>query len=313
MPSFIVAAPTSGAGKTMVTAAIIAALTERGHAVQPAKVGPDYIDPAFLAVAAGREAVNIDLWAMRPGLVAQLTRADNLIIEGVMGLFDGPSHGKGSTADVAKALGLPVVLLVDAARQSHSVGALIHGFATFDPDVPVTGVILNNVASERHGALLRDGAARAGVPVIGTVPRHPSLAVDERHLGLVQAREQPDLPARLADAAALLAQSLDSAALERLTRAAGGVVSDAAPFPPLGQRIAVAADAAFAFAYPHILAGWRAAGAEVLPFAPLAGEAPDASADAVFLPGGYPELHAEALAAQTAWKAGLAALVARGA
>ena len=314
MPSFIVAAPTSGAGKTMVTAALIAALRARGHEIEPAKVGPDYIDPAVLAVAAGRDAINIDLWAMREALVSALTASDDLVVEGVMGLFDGPSSGKGSTADVAKTLGLPVVLVADASRQSHSVGALIHGFATFDKDVRVAGVVFNRVASARHEAMLRDGAARAGVPVFGAIGRDDDLAVAERHLGLVQAREHADLAERLANAAARVAEPVDLSALEALRRGGEASVSDAAlALPPLGQRIAVASDAAFAFAYPHVLAGWRAAGAELLPFSPLGDEAPDPSADAVYLPGGYPELHAGALAAARTWKDGMGAAAARGA
>ncbi|MEM6849663.1 MAG: cobyrinate a,c-diamide synthase [Pseudomonadota bacterium] len=314
MPSFIVAAPTSGAGKTMVTAALIAALRARGHEIEPAKVGPDYIDPAFLAVAAGRDAINIDLWAMRQALVGALTASDHLVVEGVMGLFDGPSSGKGSTADVAKALDLPVVLVVDASRQSHSVGALIHGFATFDTSVRVAGVLFNRVASARHEAMLRDGAARAGVPVFGAIGRDDDLAVAERHLGLVQAREHADLAERLANAAARIAETVDLAALEALHREGTGNMSRATPaLAPLGQRIAVASDPAFAFAYPHVLAGWRAAGAELLPFSPLGDEAPDPSADAVYLPGGYPELHAGALATAKAWKEGMSAAAARGA
>ena len=231
-----------------------------------------------------------------------------------MGLFDGPSSGKGSTADVAKALGLPVVLVADASRQSHSVGALIHGFATFDSDVWVAGVLFNRVASPRHEAMLRDGAARAGVPVFGAIGRDGALAIAERHLGLVQACEHEDLAERLASAAGRVGEMVDLAALERLNGSVPAPTAQAAPaIAPLGQRIAVASDAAFAFAYPHILAGWQAAGAELVPFSPLSDQPPDFSADAVYLPGGYPELHAGPLSAAKTWTNGMRAAAERGA
>lgn len=312
--SFLVAAPASGSGKTVVTTGIVAALVRRGVSVSPAKVGPDYIDPGFLAAAAGVPAVNLDLWAMRPALVDHLARRERLVVEGVMGLFDGPSSGIGSSADVARRLGLPVVLVVNAERQSHSVAALVHGFATFDPTVRIAGVILTRVASARHERMLREALGRTAVPCLGAVPRDDALALPSRHLGLEQAVERSDLTARVAAIAAVVEAGCDIDALLTLGRDGPGPAGDAPPpLPPPGSRVALARDVAFAFAYPHVLDGWRAAGASLHPFSPLAGEAPDPSADAVVLPGGYPELHAGRLAATRAWADGLAAAALRGA
>ncbi|WP_420393810.1 cobyrinate a,c-diamide synthase [Acuticoccus sp.] len=308
----LLTAPQSGSGKTVITAGLIAALVARGHDVAPAKVGPDYIDTAFLAAAAGRPAMNLDPWAMRPGLVAALGSRDGLVVEGVMGLFDGPSSGAGSSADVARTLGLPVILVVDAARQSHSVAALVHGFASFDPTVPLAGVVLNRVGSPRHEAMLRAALARGPVPCLGAVPRDERLALPSRHLGLTQAREHADLAERLAGIATVLEAHVDLDAIAALHRPTS-IGAPCAPLPPPGSRIALACDDAFAFAYAHVLDGWRAAGATLHPFSPLADEAPDAAADAVVLPGGYPELHAGRLATNARWKEGLVGAAARGA
>lgn len=314
--SFLVAAPASGSGKTVVTAGLLAALVRRGIAVAPAKVGPDYIDPGFLAAAAGAPCVNLDLWAMRPALVDHLARRERLVVEGVMGLFDGPSSGAGSSADVARRLGLPVVLVVNAERQSHSVAALVHGFATFDPTVRVAGVILTRVASARHERMLREALARSAAPCLGAVPRDEALSLPSRHLGLEQAAERADLTERIAAIARVVEASCDLGAIEALRRRGPPAAPEAAPSPPLpppGSRIAVACDPAFGFAYSHVLEGWRAAGASLHLFSPLAGETPDADADAVYLPGGYPELHAGRLAANRAWADGLTAAARRGA
>lgn len=314
MVGLVVAAPSSGSGKTVATLALLAALANRGIPVQPAKVGPDYIDTAYLTAAAGRAAVNLDLWAMRPALFDALAATDHLVVEGVMGLFDGPSHGAGSTADVARRLSLPVLLVVDASGFSHSVAALVHGFATFDPAIDVAGVLLTRVASARHETMLRAALAPTGRPVLGALPRDPRLTLASRHLGLVQASEQPALSRLVADAAALLEANADVAAIAALGSAAPREAHTATiALPPPGSRIAIASDAAFSFTYAHIKAGWRAAGATLVPFSPLAGEGPDTAADAVVLPGGYPELFAGHLAAQRAWKDGLAAAAARGA
>ncbi|MBJ3777308.1 cobyrinate a,c-diamide synthase [Acuticoccus mangrovi] len=317
--SFLVAAPASGSGKTVTTTGILAALARRGVPVAPAKVGPDYIDPGYLAAAARVPAVNLDLWAMRPALARHLARRAALVVEGVMGLFDGPSSGSGSSADVAKRFGLPVVLVVNAERQSHSVAALVHGFATFDPKVRLAGVILTRVASPRHAAMLGDALSERATPLLGMIPRDAALALPSRHLGLTQAVEDPDLAARIAAIADVVAAHCDLDALASLATAAPetpDAPDDAGappPLPPFGSRIAIARDAAFAFAYPHLLDGWHRAGASLHPFSPLAGEAPDGAADAIFLPGGYPELHAGSLAAAPLWRDGLVAAARRGA
>jgi cobyrinic acid a,c-diamide synthase len=303
----IIAAPHSGAGKTTVTLAILAALARRGIAVRAAKAGPDYIDPAFHAAAVGTPSVNLDSWAM-PGplldaLAAQAASdADMFIIEGVMGLFDGaPGTGgrRGATADLAAHFGLPVVLVLDVSRQAQSAAALVRGFAAHDPAVRIAGVILNRVASERHRALVADAINALGIAVLGAIPREAALALPERHLGLVQAGEHADLHGlieRLADVAeAHLDLDAIAAATAPLRIVANTTRTSAVP--PPGQRIALASDRAFTFAYPHLVGAWRHAGAEIIPFSPLADEAPPERADSCWLPGGYPELHAEALAA----------------
>jgi cobyrinic acid a,c-diamide synthase len=219
-----------------------------------------------------------------------------LVIEGAMGLFDGaPPVGRGATADLARVLGLPVVLVVDAARMAQSVAPLVAGFAGHDPGVRIAGVILNRVGSPRHEAMLRAALAPVGVPVLGAVPRDGKLAHPSRHLGLVQAAERPDLEAFLDAAAAVMATRVDLDSLRSLAAPLPAAPLVTPRVDPPAQRIAVAGDAAFAFAYPHLLADWRAAGATVTPFSPLADDAVPPG-DLVILPGGYPELHAGRLA-----------------
>lgn len=322
----VLAAPASGCGKTLITLAILAALKRRGAPVRAAKAGPDYIDPGFHAAALGTQSVNLDLWAMGADgvrtLAAETGRDGSiLIIEGVMGLFDGAAQPAGdaadrrggSTADLAATLGLPVVLIVDAARQSQSVAALVHGFNTFRPEQGVDAVILNRVGSPRHAALLAAALEPLGLPVLGSLPHSADLVVPSRHLGLIQAEEHPDIARFLAAAADLAEAHVDLSGLQKLARPATPPASWRQPGPPpLGQRIAVANDRAFRFAYPHMLSGWRAAGSEIVPFSPLADEVPDPSASAIFLPGGYPELHAGALADAGRFKAGMRSAAARG-
>lgn len=325
-PGLIIAAPASGSGKTVVTLALLRALRSAGLRVASAKAGPDYIDPAFHAAATGRACFNLDCWAMRPATLARLTNAlgtdsELVVTEGVMGLFDGINMADrqdvGSTADLAAATGWPVVLVIDAARQAASAGALVAGFARHRADVPVAGVIFNRVASDTHHTVLRAAVARAvpDIALLGAVPRDAGLQLPERHLGLVQAGEHDRLESFLDHAAAVIAQSVDLDLLRRLARQAqmSGVHNATPPLPPLGQRIAVARDAAFAFAYDDVLAGWRDAGAEIVPFSPLADEAPDSDADAIYLPGGYPELHGGVLATAQVFQAGLRDAAARGA
>jgi len=308
----VVAAPRSGSGKTLITLGLLAALRRRGMVLAPAKTGPDYIDPAFLGLAAGREAVNLDPWAMGKdhlrALAAQhATGADCLVVEGVMGLFDGAADGQGSTADLAETLELPVIFVVDADRQSQSVAPLVSGFARWRPGVHIAGLILNRVATARHERMLISAVKATGIPLLGAIPRRPDLAIPERHLGLVLPGEMGGFTPFLDAAAQTVGDYVDLDAL--LALAAPAPLADAVPqsLPPLGQRIAIARDAAFAFLYPHLLDGWRGQGAELSFFSPLADEPPAPDADAVFLPGGYPELHGPALAAATRFHDGLRA------
>ena len=316
--ALVVAAPASGSGKTLVTLALIRALKDRGMRVASAKAGPDYIDPRFHEAASGRTAYNLDPWAMRAatsdGLLDLLGHdSDLIVIEGVMGLFDGPYRHRGSTGDLAARLGLPVVLVIDASHQAQSAAAVARGFADFRHDVEVAGVILNRTASERHAETCRFALREANIPVLGAVMRDAALALPARHLGLVQASEHPELEAFIAGAAERIKACVDLAAVARLAREPSTGFQEWQPLAPLGQRIAVAADAAFGFAYPHLLDGWRRQGAEIMPFSPLADESPHVAADAVFLPGGYPELFAGKLAANTGFLAGLFAAAERGA
>ncbi|MSP81756.1 MAG: cobyrinate a,c-diamide synthase [Alphaproteobacteria bacterium] len=325
MPGFVVAAPSSGVGKTIVTLGLVRAFAAGGHRVAPFKVGPDYIDPAFLGAAAGRACVNLDPWAMRPetlaALVADLVQgADMLIGEGVMGLFDGGPGGAGGTADLAGRLGLPVVLVVDASGMGASFAAVVEGFARHRPGVAVGGAIANRVAGEKHRRIIEESMAQvSGVRLLGTMPRDPTLALPSRHLGLVQARETADLDAVIDRAARVVRDNLDLTALARLHISPLSPPLGPPPLgppplgpPPLGQRIAVAQDDAFAFAYPAQLAAWRREGADLAFFSPLADQDPG-GADAIYLPGGYPELHAARLAANGRFLAGLGAAARRGA
>jgi cobyrinic acid a,c-diamide synthase len=303
----IIAAASSGSGKTTVTLALLALLKRRGIAVASCKVGPDYIDPQFHARATGRPCFNLDGWAMRPAtlahLVQQATRdAELLIVEGVMGLFDGaPSDAElapGSTAEIAARMKFPVVLVLRAKGIGATAAALLQGLRQHHPDVEVAGVIFNEVGGERHRAMLAQAAERARLPVLGYLPAFDDIALPSRHLGLVQAREHESFDRYLGRLCAHFAPHLELDALRALARAPTIAQSEPAhTIRPLGQRVAVADDVAFGFSYAATLLGWRAAGAEIVRFSPLAGEGPDAMADAIFLPGGYPELHAGKLAA----------------
>jgi cobyrinic acid a,c-diamide synthase len=311
----IIAAASSGSGKTTVTLALLALLNRRGVAVASCKVGPDYIDPQFHARATGRPCFNLDGWAMRPAtlahLVQQATRdAELLIVEGVMGLFDGaPSEADlapGSTAEIAARAQMPVVLVLRAKGIGATAAALLQGLKRHHGDVRIAGVIFNEVGGERHRALLAQAAARADLTVLGYLPAFDDIALPSRHLGLVQAREHDSFERYLDRLCAHFAPHLELDALRALARAPMIAPSDSArALLPLGQRIAVADDVAFGFSYAATLLGWRAAGAEIVRFSPLAGEGPDATADAIFLPGGYPELHAGKLAVNGAFLDGL--------
>jgi cobyrinic acid a,c-diamide synthase len=315
----IVAAPRSGAGKTTITLGLLAALRRRGVAVRAAKAGPDYIDSAFHAAATGTPSVNLDSWAMAPALLDALAReaaaaAEIFVIEGVMGLFDGIAGApgrRGATADLAARFGLPVLVVLDVSGQSQTAAAVARGIAAYDPAVHVAGVVLNRVGSERHRGLVADAMVASGMAVFGAVPRDATLAMPERHLGLVQAGEHADLAARLDRLADMATRHLD---LDAILAAAAplelaGTASMSA-LPPPGQRVALALDQAFSFVYPHVVDGWRRSGAEIVVFSPLADEPPPADCDSCWLPGGYPELHAGALANARRFRDGLAGFAA---
>ena len=311
------AAPASGAGKTTITIGLQRALRDRGLRVHGAKCGPDYIDPAFHEAATGRPSINLDGFAMDGPLLRRLAAqaasdSDLVIAEGAMGLFDGTraDERSGASADVARLLGWPVLLVVDARAAAQSVAAVAHGCATFPGAPPIAGVIVNRVASARHAAMVEEGFARIGLPLLGMVRADNAMDMPSRHLGLVQAIETDELDSRIAHIAEHVGSQCDLDAIV----AAAGATSDAprraATVRPPGQRIAVAQDDAFSFFYPHLAQWWRAAGAELCFFSPLADEAPPADCDACWLPGGYPELHAGRIATNTLFLAGLRAFAA---
>jgi cobyrinic acid a,c-diamide synthase len=315
-PALLIAAPRSGSGKTMLTLGLLRAFRRAGLAVAGVKSGPDYIDPAFHAAASGRDGLNLDSWAMAPALVAELAAGaargcDLLICEASMGLFDGvpaPPGRSGASADVAATLGLPVVLLLDVSGQAQSAAAIVRGCMVYDPRIAIAGVVLNRVRSARHRRLAGDAIEALGLPVVGALPPLPDMALPERHLGLVQAEETQGLEARLEAIADAVEAHVDLARLRALARPLRGSSAGAPPraaLAPPGQRIAIARDAAFSFLYPHLVAGWRAAGAELRFFSPLADEPPAGDCDFCWLPGGYPELHAGRLAGAERFLAGL--------
>ncbi|MEX2616133.1 MAG: cobyrinate a,c-diamide synthase [Alphaproteobacteria bacterium] len=319
-PGLILAAPSSGCGKTVITLALLRALRNGGVNVAAAKAGPDYIDPAYHSAACGRVCINLDVWAMRRDTLAGLAgglggSADLILCEGVMGLFDGASGGGGSTADLAAATGWPVVLIVNARGQGASAAALAEGFIRHRQDVEIAGIICNRVGSAGHARILREAfvTLNPAVPLLGCLPADAALELPDRHLGLVQASEHMALEPFLEAAAALMTDHIDLTRLKGIARHSG-LPPAMAPvsLPPIGQRIAVARDEAFLFCYPAVLDGWRRAGAEIMPFSPLADASPDTAADAVYLPGGYPELHAGRLAGNTGFLGGLRLAAATG-
>ncbi|MEM9968436.1 MAG: cobyrinate a,c-diamide synthase [Pseudomonadota bacterium] len=312
-PGLMISAPASGTGKTTLMLGLLAAFRARGVTVQPFKSGPDYIDPAFHMAATGRASFNLDSWAMAreaiDGLVGNAAGADLVLAEGSMGLFDGvaiPGEcGNGASADIAALMGWPVVLVLDASGAAQSVAATALGFREMRTDVHLAGVVLNRVASSRHETLIKSGTDPLGIPVLGALPRRKEIEMPERHLGLVQAGEQENLPALLAEAAAFVQAYVNLDALNAAARGSPLASKPPVKITPPGGRIALARDDAFAFVYPHLLSAWRAAGAEILPFSPLDDQAPDPSADVCWIPGGYPELHAGKLAAARKFRDGL--------
>ncbi|MEU6503555.1 cobyrinate a,c-diamide synthase [Streptomyces californicus] len=317
-PRLVIAAPASNSGKTTVATGLMAAFAARGLAVSPHKVGPDYIDPGYHALATGRPGRNLDAYMCGPELIAPLfahgsAGCDLAVVEGVMGLYDGAS-GQGelaSTAQVAKLLKAPVVLVVDASSQSRSVAALVHGFASWDPQVRIGGVILNKVASDRHEALLRDALEESGLPVLGVIRRAPQVATPSRHLGLVPVAERG---AEAVDAVRAMGERVragcDLDALMALARTAPALPD--APWEPVyapareatgpvadGPRpvVAVAGGAAFTFAYAEHAELLAAAGAEVVTFDPLRDEKLPAGTAGIVVGGGFPEVYAPELSA----------------
>ncbi|WAC94438.1 cobyrinate a,c-diamide synthase [Mycobacterium sp. Aquia_213] len=328
-PAVVVAAPVSGSGKTTVATGLIGALREAGHTVAPFKVGPDFIDPGYHGLAAGRPGRNLDPVMVGEALIGPLyahgsAAADIAVIEGVMGLFDGrigsdpTSPPPGSTAHVAALVGAPVILVVDARGQSHSIAALLHGFSTFDTATRIAGVILNRVGSPRHEQVLRQACEQTGIPVLGAIPRTAELELPSRYLGLVTAVEY-GRRARLAVEAmtALIARHVDLAAVLAVARSG----NSGAPWDPVaavgetaGRRatVAMAAGKAFSFGYAEHAELLRAAGADVVEFDPLVDTLPDGT-DAVLLPGGFPEQFTADLSANDVVRQQIHALAARGA
>ena len=316
--ALVVGGLTSGSGKTTVTLGLLRALARDGYAISAAKAGPDYIDCGFLGAASRAPSVNLDSHAMPPDMIRHLASTatgDLLVVEGVMGLFDGTDGGSGSTAQLAGILGAPILLVLDTRHQGQTAAALAAGIRQQLPaGATLAGVVLNRVASRRHEALIVEALTQLGISCFGSITNEPSMSVPSRHLGLVQAAdlaETDDLEPRIEAAANLVGSSLD---LGTIISAAGPLPNAGAArlTPPPGQRIAVAGDPAFGFAYTHMIDGWRAAGAEVIPFSPLTDEAPDDHADFIFLPGGYPELHLPTLATAGRFHGGLRAAAARG-
>jgi len=309
MRGLLIAAPASGSGKTTLTLGLIRALINAGHNVTSAKAGPDYIDPKFHQAASSKTCINLDPWAMRNHTLMSLANqgmGDLLIVEGMMGLFDGARDGSGTSADLASLLGLPIILVIDAASQSHSIAAVASGFANHREDCHIAGIILNRVGSASHEKMLREALAPVGIPVVGAVPRNKSFNLPHRHLGLVQAGEHEDIEKFIVSVATSIEENIDINLLADLAQPLNHhTTSSYVPLPPLGQNIAIARDIAFEFIYPHFLQGWREAGAELRFFSPLANEAPAQNCDAVFLPGGYPELHAAQLSGNQEFLEGL--------
>ncbi|HEY3241393.1 MAG TPA: cobyrinate a,c-diamide synthase, partial [Acidimicrobiia bacterium] len=306
-PRLVVGGTHSGVGKTTVATGLLAALRRAGHRPAGAKVGPDFIDPGYHAAASGRPPRNLDAWLCGPETIPALAGraaagAGVLVVEGVMGLFDGAADNTpSSTADVARLLDAPVVLVVDASAMSTSAAALVHGFATFDPEVRVAGVVLNRVGSDGHEILLREALEGSGVPVLGALRTDDRLTWRDRHLGLVPVAERPAVVAAALDRlAAAVAERVDLEAVVRLAASAPPRTVGAVPLPeaaPRRTRVAVAGGAAFTFTYADTLDALAAAGAEPVPFDPLRDEALPDGVDGLLAGGGFPEVYAAELAA----------------
>lgn len=322
-PRLVVAGTSSGAGKTSVATGLMAALRRRGLDVASAKVGPDFIDPGYHELATGRPGRNLDAWMCGPDLIAPLAGraaagADVLVVEGVMGLFDGAADGTpSSTADIAALLDAPVVLVADCSAQAASVAALVHGFATFDGRIRLAGVILNKLGSASHEQMVRRAmaAAPSPVPVLGALHRDDRLGWRDRHLGLVPVAEQPDeVAASLAVLAELINETCDLDGLLHIAREAPAIDVSPVPMPAVvgSPRIAVAGGKAFTFSYPDNVEALAAAGAEIVPFDPLVDPALPASIDALVIGGGFPEVMVEQLASNEQLRLDVQAQIDRG-
>lgn len=313
--ALIIGAPRSGSGKTSLTIGLLRAFSRRGVKVRGIKTGPDYIDPGFHAAATGLPGLNLESWAMDPPLIAHLLNdaaqdTDLILIESAMGLFDGipgEKNRSGAAADLARTMGIPVLLVLDVSGQSQTAAALACGFLNYDPEVKIAAVAMNRAGSDRHVRLAGDAIAALSIPLAGAVRRDTGLTLPERHLGLVQASEHPAIEGHIERLADAVEAGLDLDAIYAAATPLSLPEGSAAKLiDPPGQRIALAEDAAFTFLYPHLRRHWRAAGAELLPFSPLANEAPAEDCDVCWLPGGYPELHAGRLAAAENFRTGLA-------
>ena len=303
----VIAAPSSGDGKTVITLGLLRAFRNSGFTVNSIKIGPDYIDPAYHSAASGRCCRNLDFWGMNDQTLlrqrALAMEQSNLVLsEGVMGLFDGAATGRpidtGSTADAAKWLGWPVILVVDAKGQGASVAALVDGFATHRNDIKVAGVIFNRIGGENHERILRESLSNTNIPCLGCIPRHDSLNLPSRHLGLQQANEISQLESWLDEAAKRITSTVDLELLYKISVKSERVVASnyQTSIPVLGKHTAIARDNAFTFCYEHVLDAWRTAGVKISYFSPIGGGIPDSRADSVYLPGGYPELYAAKIA-----------------
>jgi cobyrinic acid a,c-diamide synthase len=318
----IIAGLSSSSGKTFITLGLLKALSEQGASIAAAKTGPDYIDPGFHTAAYGRPSVNLDGFAMSGDLIRHLAAmqdGDMLITEGVMGLYDG---GEGSAVALARHLGAGIVLVMDIRGQSETAAELATALKTqLDKEgLHLDGVILNRSQSPRHGKTILEHCRKYGIATIGIIPDLPELNMPSRHLGLVQAvdlagqksGETNHLDTILNQAAAVIAAELDLGQLTRIAKPLSPASIATEALPPMGQRIALAHDAAFGFSYTHMIEGWRRMGAEVMPFSPLANEAPHKDADFIFLPGGYPELYLDDLAAADTFKSAMRGAAHRG-
>ncbi len=312
----IISAAGSGTGKTTFMLGLCKALSNRGIKVQPFKNGPDYIDPTFHQCATGRSSTNLDTWAMKKeNITSELLEktSDISLIEGSMGFFDGVASkgacGIGSTADLARITGWPVIIILNVSGQAQSAAAVALGFYNYDSKIKIAGVILNKVSSKRHRDLVEDGMKRAGVTVFGSLPNENSISLPERHLGLIQPKQASEIDSILSKLSTFIESNVD---VDKILECSETLTPEFAItkqnyIDPPGQRIAIAKDKAFSFVYPHLINQWKKKGAEILYFSPLANQCPHYSADVTWLPGGYPELYAREIANSKDFMKGLRA------